>query len=68
MQEPPHAAHVSREFALATAYNTHLNRIANATEREEEGDKGFKRIDYLIPSRRTRFVGIVVTRKPIPSQ
>jgi hypothetical protein len=52
-----------RQRALATAYNTRLDRIADPTDRREEGSKGLKRIDYLIASGRTRFVGIVVTRK-----
>jgi hypothetical protein len=52
-----------RQLALATAYNARINRIADPIKREEEGSKGLKRIDYLIASGRTHFVGVVVTRK-----
>jgi hypothetical protein len=56
---------LDHQHALATAYRNRVNRIAGPTAREEEGSRGLKRIDYLIASGRTRFLGIVATDQVI---
>jgi hypothetical protein len=47
--------------ALATAYNSRVERIVHPTKRGAERRKGLKRIDHLIAAGRTYFIGLTAT-------